>query len=123
MENIELGATKFQTETGIEELTKDGDVSKNNIELKQNFKYNATWKHHHYYARCSVKVKDKVTNITKRFSVFFPPKIIIPDNLRLENGKPLEIDVTIIANPYNEEQENKPLQDSVRNNLFSKLTF
>ena len=119
----------FENEKVIEELSTDGIVSKNTTttELQQNFKYRATWKHHNFYAKCSVRNKltnniTKVSN-TKRFSVFFPPKIILPDNLRLETGTNLEINVTIIANPYNEDKESKPIKDSVRNNLFSKLIF
>ena len=49
---------------------------------------------------------------TKRFSVFFPPEILLRKELpKIETGQNLNIQLIIRANPFNEKEESKPIQD------------
>ena len=79
------------------------------------FSYEPQWYDHGSYARCQVKdVNGTVFNATKRFSVFFPPEIIVKPLPKIETGRTLKIEVEIRANPFNEDKVAKPITDDVR---------
>ena len=54
-----------------------------------------------------------VRETTKRFSVFFPPEILVKNNKlpKIETGQNLNIELIIRANPFNKEEKGKPIQD------------
>ena len=79
------------------------------------FSYVPQWYDHGSYARCQVKdVNETVFNATKRFSVFFPPEIIVKPLPKIETGRTLKIEVEIRANPFNGDKVAKPITDEVR---------
>ena len=58
------------------------------------------------------RVGNDVRDTTKRFSVFFPPEILLRKELpKIETGQNLNIQLIIRANPFNEKEESKPIQD------------
>ena len=78
------------------------------------FYYKPKWYDHGHYARCQVQDGKDVRDATKRFSVFFPPEIIVKKIPKIETGRTLNIEVIIRANPFNEEKVAKPITDEVR---------
>ena len=57
------------------------------------------------------RVGNDVRDTTKRFSVFFPPEIIVKKLPKIETGQNLNIELIIRANPFNKEEKGKPIQD------------
>ena len=79
------------------------------------YHYEPKWYDHGNYARCQVQDGNDVRDATKRFSVFFPPKIIVKKPLpKIETGRTLKIEVEIRANPFNGKKEVEPITDKVR---------
>ena len=60
------------------------------------------------------RVGNDVRDTTKRFSVFFPPEILVKKIPKIEMGQTLNIELIIRANPFYEEKEGKPITDEVR---------
>ena len=79
------------------------------------YHYEPKWYDHGNYARCQVQDGNDVRDATKRFSVFFPPEIIVQKQLpKIETGQTLKIEVEIRANPFNQDKVTKPITDKVR---------